>query len=199
MCALIWVPPSTAQRGLETVAGGGLLTHGPWAGRARRKAPRLASPFAARLPILPPHIRPPNTSGAGARQSTRPTQPGLRRRRICRSTRSLQGPSRACSAFVLAASESSAGPAASAAFAAASESAAGPVPTRRTRPGLRRRRICRSTRSLPLPSRAGPAFVLAASEAGAGAAGAGAGAAGRRESLVLSESREAEYYTAYSV
>ncbi len=163
----LWVPPSTAQRGLETVAGGGLLTRGPWAGRARRKAPRPASQFAARLPILPPQIRPPNTSGAGARQSTRQ---GLRRRLFCRRTRSLPGPSRAGPAFVLAASESSAGPAAP------------------TRPGLRRRRLCRSTRRLPGPSRAGPAFVLAASEAGAGAAG-------RRESLALRR----EYYTAYSV
>ena len=69
MCALIWVPPSTAQRGLETVAGGGLLTHGPWAGRARRKAPRLASPppYTASTYQASKYVRGWSSSVAGAR------------------------------------------------------------------------------------------------------------------------------------
>ena len=36
----LWMSLSIAQRGLEMVAGGGILTRGPWAGRARHKATR---------------------------------------------------------------------------------------------------------------------------------------------------------------
>jgi hypothetical protein len=37
MNGTLWVPPSIALQGREMVAGGGLSTLGPWAGRERRK------------------------------------------------------------------------------------------------------------------------------------------------------------------
>ena len=99
----LWMPPSIAQRGLEMVAGGGLLTRGHWDGRARHRAAasqrrrrRRRVPSRARLmrraarpgpgPPLPPPAPPP---GPGRLRRCRlcGEMPGRARGRLSRCRR----------------------------------------------------------------------------------------------------------------